>query len=139
MKNDIKIERKDLYASAREFVLVDVPPLQFLMIDGSGNDFYRAESLAQGAAAQQSRAWLFDAGGNDAYWSSVDSAQGAATDNDYHFLSDDPVTSLGVLFDAGGDDRYSTGLTNGAVRIRHASGNADSGRGNSGVAIDESP
>jgi hypothetical protein len=37
MKNDIKIERKDLYAPAREFVLVDVPPLQFLMIDGSGN------------------------------------------------------------------------------------------------------
>ena len=37
MKDDIKIERKDLYAPAREFVLVDVPLLQFLMIDGSGN------------------------------------------------------------------------------------------------------
>ena len=110
-----------------------------MMFDGGGNDFYRAESLAQGAAAQQSRAWLFDAGGNDVYWSSVDSAQGAATDNDYHFRVDDPVTSLGVLLDAGGDDRYSTGLANGAVRIRHASSNVASGRGNSGVAIDESP
>ena len=110
-----------------------------MLFDGDGNDVYRAESLAQGAAAQQSRAWLFDAGGNDVYWSSGDSAQGVAGDNSYHFLDDDPVVSLGVLFDAGGDDRYSTGLANGDVRIRHASGNPLKGRDNSGVAIDESP
>ncbi len=110
-----------------------------MLFDGGGNDVYRAESLAQGAAAQQSRAWLFDAGGNDVYWSSGDSAQGVAGDNAYHFLDDDPVVSLGVLFDAGGDDRYSTGLANGEVRIRHAPGNPLKGRDNSGVAIDESP
>ncbi|HVY07140.1 MAG TPA: PDZ domain-containing protein [Burkholderiales bacterium] len=107
-----------------------------MMFDGGGNDFYRAESLAQGAAAQQSRAWLFDAGGNDVYWASGESTQGAAGDNSYHFLIDDPVFSLGVLVDAGGDDRYSSGLASGDVRIRRASGDAQNGRGNAGVAID---
>jgi len=109
-----------------------------MMFDGSGNDVYRAESLAQGAAAQQSKAWLFDAGGNDSYWSSVDSAQGAATDNSYHFKADDPILSLGVVLDAAGEDRYSTGLANGDVRIRHAPDNPDNGHGNAGIAIDES-
>jgi hypothetical protein len=38
MKGDIKVERKDLYAPARDsFSVVDVPPFKFLMIDGSGN------------------------------------------------------------------------------------------------------
>jgi hypothetical protein len=109
-----------------------------MMFDGGGNDVYRAESLAQGAAAQQSKAWLFDAGGNDAYWSSVDSAQGAAADNSYHFSADDPIVSLGVLLDAAGEDRYSTGLVDGDVRIRHAPDNPDNGNRNAGVAIDES-
>ncbi|MBC8008375.1 MAG: PDZ domain-containing protein [Prolixibacteraceae bacterium] len=110
-----------------------------MMFDGGGNDSYRAESLAQGAAAQQSRAWLFDAGGNDVYWSSGESAQGVAGDNAYHFRDDDPVVSLGVLLDADGDDRYSTGLANGEVRLRHVPGNPAKGRDNNGVAIDESP
>jgi hypothetical protein len=110
-----------------------------MMFDGGGNDVYRAESLAQGAAAQQSRAWLFDAGGNDVYWSGGDSAQGVAGDNAYHYRADDPVESLGVLLDAGGDDRYSTGLVNGAVRIRHMAGNPANAVNQSGVAIDESP
>ena len=109
-----------------------------MMFDGGGNDFYRAESLAQGAAAQQSRAWLFDAGGNDVYWSSGDSAQGVAGDNSYHYRADDPIESLGVLYDAAGDDRYSTGLANGEVRIRHSPGN-ENARDWSGVAIDVSP
>ena len=109
-----------------------------MMFDGGGNDFYRAESLAQGAAAQQSRAWLFDAGGNDVYWSSGDSAQGVAGDNSYHYRTDDPIESLGVLYDAAGDDRYSTGLANGEVRIRHSPGN-ENARDWSGVAIDVSP
>ena len=109
-----------------------------MMFDGGGNDFYRAESLAQGAAAQQSRAWLFDAGGNDVYWSYGES-QGFGGDNSYHFQADDPVVSLGVLLDAGGDDRYSSGLANGEIRVRQSPGNPDNGRGNAGVAIDESP
>lgn len=38
MKRDIKTERKDLYAPTRgAFAIVDVPPLQFLMVDGAGN------------------------------------------------------------------------------------------------------
>ncbi len=110
-----------------------------LFFEGGGNDVYRADSLAQGAAAEQSKAWLFDAGGHDAYWASVDSAQGAAADNSYHFRADDPIVSLGVLLDAGGDDRYSGGLTDGDVRIRHAPDNPDRGSGNAGIAIDESP
>jgi len=108
-----------------------------MMFDGAGNDFYRAESLAQAAAAQQSGAWLFDAGGNDVYWSSGDS-QGVAGDNSYHYVADDPVYSVGVLLDSGGDDRYSSGLLNGQVRIRHSSSPAN-GRENNGVAIDEQP
>ena len=109
-----------------------------MMFEGGGNDFYRAESLAQGAAAQQSIAWLFDAGGDDAYWSSGD-AQGVAGDNSYHYVAGDPVVSLGMLLDAGGTDRYSTGLANGEIRIRHTPGNPPNGLNNSGVAIDESP
>lgn len=108
-----------------------------MMFDGAGNDFYRAESLAQGAAAQQSSAWLFDAGGNDVYWSSGDS-QGVAGDNSYHHVAQDPVYSTGVLLDGGGDDRYSSGLANGEMRIRHT-GSPANGRGNNGIAIDEQP
>jgi len=38
VKSDIKIERKDLYAPAKgKFAIVDVPALQFLMIDGQGD------------------------------------------------------------------------------------------------------
>jgi hypothetical protein len=107
-----------------------------MLFDGAGNDRYRGESLAQGAAAQQSRAWLFDAEGDDDYWSGVDSAQGAATDNNYHFRADDPVVSFGALLDAAGRDRYSTGLAEGETRIRFLPGNPDQGRGNAGVAID---
>jgi hypothetical protein len=66
----------------------------------------------------------------------VDSAQGAATDNNYHFRADDPVVSFGALLDAAGRDRYSTGLAEGETRIRFLPGNPDQGRGNVGVAID---
>jgi hypothetical protein len=43
---DVKKERRDLYAPGRrEFVLVDVPPMTFLMVDGQGDpntsDAYR--------------------------------------------------------------------------------------------------
>jgi len=110
-----------------------------LFFEGGGNDVYRADSLAQGAAAEQSKAWLFDAGGNDSYWASVESAQGAAADNSYHFSADDPIVSLGVLLDAAGEDRYSSGLADGDVRIRHAAENPDKGNGNAGVAIDDRP
>ena len=109
-----------------------------MMFEGGGNDFYRAESLAQGAAAQQSRAWLFDAGGNDVYWA-AGSAQGVAGDNSYHYRADDPIVSLGVLLDVAGDDRYSTGLANGQIRLRHTPGNPPNGLDNSGVAIDQAP
>ena len=38
MKQDIKTQRKDLYAPARgKFAIVEVPPLQYLMIDGEGD------------------------------------------------------------------------------------------------------
>jgi hypothetical protein len=62
-----------------------------------------------------------------------------AGDNSYHYVAGDPVVSLGILLDAGGADRYSTGLANGEIRIRHTPGNPPNGLNNSGVAIDESP
>ena len=80
---------------------------------------------------------MFDAGGNDVYWSSGDS-QGVAGDNAYHHVAQDPVYSIGVLLDGGGDDRYSSGLANGEMRIRHTDSPAN-GRGNTGIAIDEQP
>lgn len=107
-----------------------------LLFDAGGNDSYRGQSLAQGAAAMQSRAWLHDAGGDDVYWSSLQAAQGAAGDNFYHFRAEDPVLSFGLLLDAQGADRYSSGLADGATRIRHDPENPDRGRGNAGVAID---
>lgn len=106
-----------------------------LLYEGGGNDVYRADTLAQGAAAQQARAWLFDADGDDDYRSGVPSVQGAATDNGYHYRDDDPVVSLGVLFDARGVDRYSSGLDNGATRVRHDPA-SPRGSGNAGIAID---
>lgn len=106
-----------------------------LLYEGGGNDVYRAEALSQGAAAQQARAWLYDADGDDDYRSRAPSVQGAATDNGYHYRDDDPVVSLGVLFDARGVDRYSSGLDNGATRVRHDPA-SPRGRGNAGIAID---
>lgn len=110
-----------------------------MLYDGGGNDFYRAESLAQGAAAQQSKAWLYDVSGNDVYQHYGPAGQGDAGDNSYHFRPEDRIYSLGVLLDGGGDDRYSSGLANGEIRVRHAVGVPDGGRGNAGVAIDVLP
>jgi hypothetical protein len=107
-----------------------------MLFDASGNDFYRAESLSQGAAAQQSRAWLHDAGGDDVYMSASPASQGAAGANTYHLRPEAPVFSLGVLVDATGDDRYSSGLGNGASRLRFDP-LAPGGAGNAGVALDE--
>lgn len=106
-----------------------------ILFEGGGNDVYRAQSLSQGAAAQQARAMLHDVGGDDVYWSSGRNTQGAAGDNSYHFQADDPVYSLGVLLDERGDDRYSTGLDNGAMLLRHRTGSKN-GNGVAGIAID---
>ncbi|MEX0959926.1 MAG: PDZ domain-containing protein [Burkholderiales bacterium] len=107
-----------------------------VLFDGAGDDVYRAQTLSQGAAAQQARASLHDAAGDDRYWSSSDIAQGAAGDNSYHYVDEDPVYSLGVLLDGGGSDRYSTGLRDGEVRLRLEAGNAEPGRGVAGIAVD---
>ena len=98
-----------------------------LLFDAAGTDVYRCNAWSIGAGIYGAGV-LIDAGdGSDTYMS--------------HSLSQGVggPAGVGLLIDAGGDDRYSTGLANGAVRIRHASSNVDSGRGNSGVAIDESP
>jgi hypothetical protein len=107
-----------------------------MLIEGGGNDVYRAASLSQGTAAQQSRASLHDVAGDDIYWASSDVAQGAAGDNSYHFLEDDPIYSLGVLLDATGTDRYSTGLADGETRLRLIVDDVVNGRGVAGVAMD---
>ena len=99
-----------------------------LLFDGGGNDVYRAGALSQGAAAQQSCALLHDISGDD--------AQGAAGDNNYHFASEDPVYSLGVLLDEAGADRYSTRLKNGQRRIRSQGASID-GAGTAGIAVDQ--
>ena len=106
-----------------------------VLFDAEGNDFYRAHSLSQGAAAQQSRALLHDVSGDDRYWSSARTTQGAAGSNQYHFKSQDPVFSLGVLFDERGNDRYSTGIDNGETLLRSRA-NSPNGNGVAGVAVD---
>jgi len=107
-----------------------------MLIEGGGNDVYRAASLSQGTAAQQSRASLHDVAGDDIYWASSDVAQGAAGDNSYHFLEDDPIYSFGVLLDATGSDRYSTGLADGETRLRLIVDDVVNGRGVAGMAMD---
>ena len=107
-----------------------------VLFDGAGDDVYRAQTLSQGAAAQHARASLHDAAGDDRYWSSSDIAQGAAGDNSYHYVDEDPVYSLGVLLDEGGSDRYSTGLLDGEVRLRLETGNAVPGKGVAGISVD---
>ncbi|MFN0038987.1 MAG: PDZ domain-containing protein [Burkholderiales bacterium] len=106
-----------------------------VLFDGGGNDVYRADALSQGAAAQQSRALLHDVSGDDVYASAAKDAQGAAGDNNYHFASEDPVYSLGVLLDQAGADRYSTRLKNGERRIRSESAGTG-GAGTAGIAED---
>jgi hypothetical protein len=106
------------------------------LLDGAGNDVYRAQSLSQGAAAQQARASLRDRAGDDLYWSGSDLAQGAAGDNAYHFRSSDPIHSLGVLLDEGGADRYSTGIRDGELRLRMRVDDPERGAGVAGVAVD---
>ena len=107
-----------------------------MLFEMEGNDVYRAQSQSQGAAAQQSQAFLHDVSGDDSYWSSSEVAQGAAGDNSYHFQPDDPIYSFGVLFDESGSDRYSTGVFNGEVLLRLNTGSTQDGRGIAGVAID---
>ena len=106
-----------------------------VLFDGGGNDVYRAGALSQGAAAQQSLALLHDVSGDDVYESAADDAQGAAGDNAYHFLIEDPIYSLGVLLDESGADRYSTGLRNGERRTRSL-GSGKNGAGVAGMAMD---
>ena len=62
-----------------------------MLFDGGGNDVYRADSLSQGAAAQQSRTLLHDVSGDDVYRAADADAQGAAGDNAYHFTSSDQM------------------------------------------------
>jgi len=107
-----------------------------MLFDLEGNDVYRAHGLSQGTAAQQAKAFLHDASGDDSYWSSSKVAQGAAGDNAYHFRPADPVFSFGVLLDEGGNDRYSTGILNNEVVLRLKTGSTTTGRGIAGVAID---
>ncbi len=106
-----------------------------VLFDAEGDDFYRAQSLSQGAAGQQARGLLRDVSGNDQYWSFARDTQGAAGNNRYHFNSNDPVYSLGILLDEGGDDVYSTGVENGQTVFRRDA-NPRQGRGVAGVAVD---
>jgi hypothetical protein len=81
---DVKRERKDLYgATSREFTLVDVPPLPFLMVDGHGDpntavaylDAVRAlyaASYAVRAAAQEQLGKVHTVGPLEGLWSADD-------------------------------------------------------------------
>ena len=106
-----------------------------VLFEGGGDDTYRAQTLSQGAAAQQSRALLRDVSGDDAYWASGRNTQGAAGDNSYHFRESDPVYSLGILVDERGIDRYSSGVLNGETLLRRNT-KAPNGRGVAGIARD---
>ena len=81
---DVKTERKDLYGARRgDFVIVDVPPLQFLMIDGHGDPntetSYREAvealytlSYAVRAVAKASLAKVHTVGPLEGLWSADD-------------------------------------------------------------------
>jgi len=107
-----------------------------ILFEGGGNDVYRAATLSQGTAAQQGRAMLHDVAGDDIYRSSSDVAQGAAGDNSYHFIDQDPIYSIGVMLDEAGVDVYSTRLKNGETRLRLTLDDATNGSGVTGMAID---
>ena len=70
------------------------------------------------------------------YQAASQDAQGAAGDNSYHFVTGDPVYSLGVLLDEHGTDRYSTRLENGERRVRAVREGVTNGAGVSGLAVD---
>ena len=81
---DVKTERRDLYGARRgDFVIVDVPPLQFLMIDGHGDPntetSYREAvealytlSYAVRAVAKASLAQVHTVGPLEGLWSADD-------------------------------------------------------------------
>lgn len=58
--HDAKLERRDLYAAGRDFAVVDVPEMSFLMVDGHGDPntapAYRAAVEALYTAAYAARA-----------------------------------------------------------------------------------
>lgn len=79
-----------------------------MLIDRRGNDTYKADGLAQGAAAMQSIAILIDLDGDDRYEGRGRSIQGHSSNDTYHYHTSG-VFSFSALFDlGGGDDFYSS-------------------------------
>jgi hypothetical protein len=80
-----------------------------VLLDGAGNDTYRADGLSQGSAAMQAIGWLIDLGGNDHYSGAGTAIQGRGGGNEYHHLESGGVLSWSLLLDMGGGRDFYNG------------------------------
>jgi hypothetical protein len=77
-----------------------------MFIDRSGNDTYRADGLALGAASMQAIGVFLDLDGNDRYEAPAGATLGQSGGNSYHYEADG-VFSFSAFFDrGGGEDTY---------------------------------
>lgn len=77
-----------------------------MFIDRSGNDTYRADGLALGAASMQAIGVFIDLEGNDRYEAPAGATLGQSGGNSYHYDADG-VFSFSAFFDrGGGEDTY---------------------------------
>lgn len=73
-----------------------------VLVDADGDDSYHGAGLAQGAAAMNGFALLYDGGGADTYRASSGQGNGGSTD----YWGGRRSLNLGLLIDAGGTDTY---------------------------------
>lgn len=81
-----------------------------MLISRAGNDTFRCDGLGQGAAAHQSIALLFAAGGANHYTARAGSSQGRGGTNEYHHASSG-VFSFSGFFDLAEGSFFSSGRT----------------------------
>jgi hypothetical protein len=109
-----------------------------MFIDRAGNDTYRADGLALGAASMQAIGVFLDLGGDDRYEAPAGATLGESGGNSYHFESDG-VFSFSAFFDlGGGEDTYPQHRANNESKptgARNAASPKDSGL--YGIFVDE--
>jgi hypothetical protein len=109
-----------------------------MFIDRSGNDTYRADGLALGAASMQAIGVFLDLDGNDRYEAPAGATLGQSGGNSYHYEADG-VFSFSAFFDrGGGEDTYPGHRANNESKptgARHDASPKDSGL--YGIFVDE--
>jgi hypothetical protein len=86
-----------------------------VFVDAAGNDSYRLDGLAGGAAAQQAVGFAIDRAGDDLYRANGGSL-GACGSNEYHFDTSG-LGSFALFLDLGGVDLYPAGRSDGATVV----------------------